>query len=167
MAGSCCQLPRSRQELWVVGTGCPGCGAEGRTVDTETVLAHVAPHATLAVTADQYRFCRTPECDVVYYGPSRTDVLSTSDVDTDVGCKHASVAGTVCYCFGHTAAEIATDVRDHGHSRIRESIVEQVRQENCRCRTANPSGRCCLAEVSHTVRSAQEAARPSPSGEGT
>lgn len=155
MAASCCQLPATRPELWPDGAGCPSCGDEGRTVAPATVHSHVVPHVTSAVTAEQYRFCKTPPCDVVYYGPSAGDVLSMRDLATDVGCKRGSAVGTVCYCFGHTAAAIVADVREHGHSRIRDAVVDEVRRENCRCRTANPSGRCCLPDINTAIRSAR------------
>ncbi|MFH1983379.1 MAG: hypothetical protein ABIL58_16160 [Pseudomonadota bacterium] len=47
---------------------------------------------------------------------------------------------TICYCFGHTAADIREDIRKNGRSTISEAISEAKRFGRCRCKEANPKG---------------------------
>jgi hypothetical protein len=167
--GACCRLPEHRPDLWDAGDRCPDCGVTGRTVGAGTVRRHVAPQVQRAVIAAQYRFCRTDDCRVVYYGPQRSEVLELEDVATDIGCKTMSVTELVCYCFTHAAPAITADALAHGRSRVRAAIAAEVRAGNCACEVRNPSGRCCLAEVSAVARAALEAvaAEPAPQRDGT
>jgi hypothetical protein len=54
---------------------------------------------------------------------------------------------TVCFCFGHTAADILAGVRADGTNAIVESITDACRRGLGRCEQQNPSGKCCLGEV--------------------
>jgi hypothetical protein len=49
--------------------------------------------------------------------------------------------GTVCFCFGYSAADIRADVRAHGHSTIMARILAEKKGGNCRCAEKNPTGR--------------------------
>lgn len=48
--------------------------------------------------------------------------------------------GLVCYCFGHSAADIAADARRHGRSVILENILAAKRAGGCRCAETSPRG---------------------------
>jgi hypothetical protein len=47
----------------------------------------------------------------------------------------------ICYCFGHTEADIVRDVLAHGRSTILEAIIAAKKAGGCRCATENPKGR--------------------------
>lgn len=47
----------------------------------------------------------------------------------------------VCYCFGHSRADIVQDVEQHGRSTILERIMAEKSKGDCQCQTKNPKGR--------------------------
>jgi hypothetical protein len=53
----------------------------------------------------------------------------------------------VCFCFGHTAADVAAGGRSDGSNAVVESITDACRRGLGRCAQTNPSGRCCLGEI--------------------
>ena len=54
----------------------------------------------------------------------------------------------ICYCFEYTEADIIEDVqKNNGRSTIIERIISETRSGNCQCRTKNPKGTWCLADV--------------------
>lgn len=58
----------------------------------------------------------------------------------------------VCFCFGHTAAQLLAATRADGTNRIEEEIREACRHGLDRCATTNPEGRCCLGNVRRLLR---------------
>jgi hypothetical protein len=130
---------------------CPVSGFEGKLVDRATVTAltigSVPPR-------QDFRLCRDPECEVVYYG-SAGALLRTGDLDVQPGFKTGS-DGLVCYCFLHREADIAHDLAERGRTRVFDSIKHEVEAGNCACELRNPSGKCCLGEVRETIRRLEE-----------
>ena len=57
----------------------------------------------------------------------------------------------VCYCFNYTAADIEQDIKEHGKSTIMEKIMTDKKAGRCQCKTKNPKGRWCLADVRQVV----------------
>jgi hypothetical protein len=47
----------------------------------------------------------------------------------------------ICYCFGHTDADIEQDVLKNGKSLIMEAIMAEKKAGACQCTTKNPKGR--------------------------
>jgi len=67
----------------------------------------------------------------------------------------------VCYCFGFTRRDIHDEIAETGRSRIAEQISAEVKAGNCACEVKNPSGKCCLGNVTRVtqevVRNLQDA----------
>ncbi|MGH9333838.1 MAG: putative iron-sulfur cluster-binding metallochaperone, partial [Vicinamibacteria bacterium] len=82
----------------------------------------------------EYRFCASPECEVVYF----TDAIffGCADVRVPVLQKQQPGDRTVCYCFDIDEREMDAAAE----SRIRA----HVSAKRCACETRNPEGRCCL-----------------------
>ena len=57
----------------------------------------------------------------------------------------------ICYCFQHTAEDIKKDITVHGKSVIMAKIMEDKKAGRCQCKTKNPKGRWCLADVRQVV----------------
>ena len=57
----------------------------------------------------------------------------------------------ICYCFNHTAKDIEQDIKKHGKSTIMETIMADKKAGRCQCKTKNPKGRWCLADVRQVV----------------
>ena len=126
---------------------CPASGSAGEPVDWTTVAAlangRVPPK-------QEFRLCRDPDCEVVYYGSAGT-LLRLNGITAQPGFKTGS-DGLVCYCFLHREKDVVRQITESGRTDIFESITAEVQAGNCACEVRNPSGKCCLGEVEATIR---------------
>lgn len=118
---------------------CPVNGKEYKGVSVKTVLHHIKAPWVWRGDHQKYYFCDDPECDVVYYGQDDT-IIKKSELRTTVGIKEKSDEALVCYCFGITAQEAATNPL------ARAFVIKETKEHVCECETRNPSGRCCLKD---------------------
>jgi len=152
-SGDACELPKA------TATGseaCPRCGAVGRPVADETILAILKPGQVGALLAAERRFCKTPRCDVLYYAGDG-HLVEKGAAKIRVGIKETDAPVPLCYCFGFSRADVRRQVADRGESDIPARIAAEVRAGRCSCEVKNPSGQCCLGEVNGAVKEAQEA----------
>ncbi len=131
---------------------CPRCGSKGKKVDTLTVKALLA--VSLArLRAQGYRFCRTPDCPVVYFSTDGQEVYGEEALREQVHQKHPTAEPVfVCYCFRHTPGSIRQELLAHGKSTVVEAIQAGIAAGQCACEIRNPQGSCCLGNVTATVR---------------
>jgi hypothetical protein len=61
----------------------------------------------------------------------------------------------LCYCFGYDRKDVFDDVRLRGDTDIQKVITQRVRAGECRCEETNPSGGCCLGNVSRAIKQAR------------
>ena len=134
---------------------CPRCGAVGRVVADETLEAILKPGLATSLLSIERRFCRTPECDVLYYGADGRMVEKTA-ARGRVGLKETLDPVPVCYCFGFSRADVRREVAENGSSTIPAQITQRVRAGECRCEVKNPSGACCLGDVNRAVKEAKD-----------
>lgn len=115
-----------------------------------TTVQHLA---TAAVPADwgPAWFCATPSCAVVYFRADG-DHLDRPDLVVPVFQKETDGRRPVCYCFGHSVADILDAQRDDGSNRLVEEITSACRRGLDRCEETNPQGRCCLGNVRGLLR---------------
>lgn len=146
MTEECCTVPTAQS-----GSPCPTNGALGAKVAWTTVaaLTHVA-----VPPKQEFRLCRDPECDIVYYGAAG-DVLRTHDLTVRPGFKDGA-EGLLCYCFLHLRSEIARQLEATADTDVFRSIKVQVRAGNCACEVRNPSGKCCLGDVQQAIGELRE-----------
>lgn len=130
---------------------CPSCGAEGRPVADKTIRAILGPtHAASSMLAVERRFCRTPSCEVVYYGEDG-GTIAKRDVPVRVGLKEREDPVPLCYCFGFSRADIRSELASGGQCTIPARIAAGIKAGRCACEIRNPSGACCLGEVNRAV----------------
>ncbi len=93
--------------------------------------------------------CLDTECSVVYFGDQGMQA-HRNEIRTIPNFK---VGGSdlACFCFLHDSERIRREVEDLGASPTAESIRRAVEDKNCACEVHNPSGRCCLPEVSKLI----------------
>jgi hypothetical protein len=131
---------------------CPENGARAKQVETLTVRSLVR-HLPSGMPATQYYFCGAPDCDVVYFAwDAQAPIFRRGDLLVSVGAKAKSDPIQVCYCFGFTRKDIEKEIADTGLSTVAERISEDVKRGNCACEIKNPSGKCCLGDVTRVVR---------------
>ncbi len=140
-----CSLPQGRPGF------CPACGSKGKSVSTLTVKSLVREH-TKVVTPATYSFCRSAECDVVYFADGI--VFRKEDVKVRVGIKEKEDPIPLCYCFDHTSRDIRRDLEARGSTDIPARIKAEVQGGFCACEVKNPSGACCLGEITRAIQQA-------------
>ena len=59
--------------------------------------------------------------------------------------------GLICYCFKKSKKELYDAIQANNQDQFIRSIKSQMKDPGCFCETANPSGKCCLADVKSFV----------------
>ena len=103
-----------------------------------------------------WSYCATASCKVVFFLDDET--IDDRHVVTQVGTKAALKPEPVCFCFGHTATDIAADFARHGGSTIKESVKAAVADGLCACEYLNPTGKCCLPAIRRALQDAERIA---------
>ncbi len=101
----------------------------------------------------QYYFCEAATCPVVYFPyDTGATAFQKPDLSVRVGLKETGDPVPICYCFGITRKEIWDEIDETGASTITNRIKAEVRAGNCACEVKNPSGKCCLGNITRTVK---------------
>jgi CopZ-like zinc binding protein len=129
---------------------CPVSRTSGRAVPHATLASLLHPQRFAGVEDQQWHFCESPDCDVVYF-TAEGHTRSRADLSVRVGVKEREAPRPLCYCFGHTAASICDEVDRTGASTVVASVTARVKAGECSCEITNPSGRCCLGVLRREV----------------
>jgi hypothetical protein len=129
---------------------CPSCQGLGRLVTMRTVLLMLKPELFDQVGESQYRFCNFPACPVVYF--SREQSFTTGDLRRRVGLKEKDGPIPLCYCFGFYEQAMREEIIAKGATTIPDRITALIKERMCACEERNPSGACCLGEVTKAAK---------------
>lgn len=138
-----CSLPCGKPGL------CPECRIRGKAVATLTVKSLVRDHAAVPAAA-QFSFCRTPDCEVVYF--SDQVLFKKPDLKVRVGMKETTDPVPLCYCFEYDREGIRRNMDATGNTTILEKIKAEVQGGFCACEVKNPSGACCLGDITRAIQ---------------
>jgi Zinc binding domain len=131
---------------------CPVNGARSKQVDRLTVKS-LARQLPLEMPNTQYYFCETRDCDVVYFAfDSQAPIFRRGDLLIRVGAKVESDLIPVCYCFGFAQKDIEDEIAEAGRSTVADRITAEVTAGNCACEVKNPSGKCCLGDITRAAK---------------
>lgn len=130
---------------------CRRCGLAGRIVTRKTVSHHVKSGALQLIGDDEYKFCPTSNCQVVYYSSAGRE-FTVEDVREAVTVKAHGDSRPLCYCFGFMEGDVRREIEQSGDSFIPARISGFIRDKLCACEIRNPAGVCCLGEVNKTVK---------------
>lgn len=131
---------------------CPVNGARSKQVDMLTVKSLVR-QLPLGMPNTQYYFCEAPDCDAVYFPlDTQAPLFRREDLVVRVGAKEIEDPLLVCYCFGFTRHDIWNEIRSTGKSTVAKRITAEVEAGRCACELKNPSGKCCLGDVTRTIK---------------
>jgi mercuric ion transport protein len=150
MADCCAVRPGATTEA-TKGLVCQQCGRPGKPIDRITVDALLKPELRAGLNGMRYVFCETPDCPVVYFALDGTR-FTKDQIRVRVGLKETEDPILVCYCFGITERMIREEMERTGRSTASARIRSEVKAGTCRCEVENPSGRCCLGEVSRVEK---------------
>ncbi len=125
---------------------CPACGQKGRPLPMATVrrLSRGTPDWSRAW------FCGN-RCPVVYFSENG-DRIDKDEIKVLVFQKEEAVERPVCYCFGHSVADVLQANHDDGTNELVEQISAACRRGLDRCEETNPQGRCCLGNIHGVLR---------------
>lgn len=156
-------------------TLCPSCGQQAKRVSPVTLRALLKEQFAAQISSGDHsccdsngegcnpihadtgwRFCNSPDCDVVYFSEEGNAKFTKSQLKVPVGVKETSGERTLCYCFGHSVASIKNELSTKSHTDALDDIRTKMKDPGCHCETSNPSGSCCLGSVSKGIQVAQE-----------
>ncbi|RUM75026.1 MAG: hypothetical protein DSZ10_00605 [Sulfurovum sp.] len=143
-SGCCTPQPKGKET-------CPRCGASAKMVLGKT-LSHLLTDRVKAKLASLkgFHYCKTPSCAVVYFRGE--EILTQDALTVSVGLKEGVSPATVCYCFGWTKEKIAEELKSTGKTTALEDIKAKMEDPGCSCEILNPSGACCLGDVSKAIK---------------
>lgn len=131
---------------------CPACGVKGKAVGTLTVKQIVIDHTS--VGNGSYSFCHTPSCNVAYFAPG--SIFGKADIKVRVGIKEDADPVPLCYCFDYSREDIWRDIEAKGETSVLEEIKNEVQGGFCACEVKNPSGTCCLGDITRAIQEAKK-----------
>ena len=144
-----CSVP---QEQKVDTAVCPTCGQKGKRVDTQIVKAMLTVSLEAIRPSATYRFCRTQDCPVVYFGSEDGQIFTEADLRERVHQKHPNDEEvSVCYCFNHSPGSIRAEFA-RGVTDVVARITAGTETGQCACDIRNPQGSCCLGNVGKVVK---------------
>jgi hypothetical protein len=90
--------------------------------------------------------------------PDRFSIISRFlyPIQGRVGIKETEDPVSLCYCFGWTKKKIDDEIVRTGTCKAVEDIMNRMKTTGCNCERNNPSGGCCLKDVTQYLTVAQE-----------
>lgn len=143
-------------------SACPRCNVVGKSVKPITPKSLLTVDAQArATTLQGLQYCKTPSCDVAYYGPG--GLFVKDDVVVRIGTKERESPRPVCYCTGRSYESIEAEIRGSGSSTAVAEITALCKNHKDRCPETNPQGSCCLGNVHAAIDEAKaKVAREQP-----
>lgn len=124
------------------GGYCPRCGSLGSPVGRETIAALVRPGTTVDVANPAY-FCSFARCEVAYFDEFERLIL-VDKLQRPIWPKDSTAP--LCGCFGLTADDVESDVREGGVARVK-AVVQKAGGPTADCLHRAADGKSCAAEV--------------------
>jgi len=142
----CCKRPDLNGIAQTKQMLCPSCQKKGRAVEFKTLQSLLKPTSLRRCLPDEFHFCQSPDCPVVYF--SLSNHFETADLQVAVFQKSTDTDTPVCYCFGF----LKGDLTGAAGASIPKIIQAYVKNKQCACEVRNPQGRCCLGNVQHLLQ---------------
>lgn len=162
--GDCCSVGKTPATAPAV-MSCPICGKRSKQVELLTVRTLVR-RLPFGMPATQYYFCQTPGCAVVYFpAHAEAPTFRRGDLLVRVGSKENRDPIPLCYCFGVNRKDVWEEIQRTGKSTAAERIRAEVKAGRCACQVKNPSGKCCLGNVTRAVQEGLQSIRAAVSAE--
>ena len=142
---NCC-TPKSKTKA-----KCPICHQVAKGVLDKTLKSLLTKNAKSKLSSlDEFYYCKNSSCKVVYFKDNI--ILTQEDMSIVVGLKDGSIPATICYCFKWTKEKIKIELKETGKTKALHDIKTKMKTIGCNCEMLNPSGRCCLGDVSKAIK---------------
>lgn len=66
--------------------------------------------------------------------------------------KPRKIEGKLCYCFNYTENQFLLAIRDYNENKLINEIKRKMKSHGCFCEKSNPSGKCCLKDITKFVK---------------
>ena len=160
---NCCPPGTSvRQDVTIestIGTKtkCPACAGVGvsRYVTKKTMLLMLKSEFFERISDKQYYFCANHDCQTVYFPEEEGITFDVNSLRVRVGTKAKEDPKPLCYCFGFDESDIKLEITITGKTTILGRVAELLKAGMCACEARNPSGACCLGDITKTVKRLQ------------
>ena len=130
---------------------CPLCQQKAKSVLVKTLEHLLTKQAKEKFTClDSFFYCKNPSCKVIYF--RNKEILQQEDITVSVGLKDEAYPNTLCYCFNWTKDKIKEEIKNNGNSSALNDIKAKMKNPGCSCEISNPSGRCCLIDVTTAIQ---------------
>ncbi len=142
--GCCTPQPKGKVE-------CPKCGKKAKGVLGKTIQHLLTNKAKSNIALyDGFYYCKTSTCRVIYFRGD--EILTQEDLSVKVGLKDGTTPANLCYCFGWTKERIEDEIFKNGKSGAIDDIKHKMATVGCSCEIKNPSGNCCMGDVSKYIK---------------
>ena len=140
----CSSQPKGKVE-------CPKCNKKAKGVLGKTLQHLLISEAKANIFClDGFYYCKTASCEVVYFRDD--EILTQQEISVVVGLKAEADPATLCYCFNWTQEKIREEIALNGSSIALKDIKNKMNTIGCQCEILNPSGGCCLGDVSEAIK---------------
>jgi len=144
----CTPQPKSKIE-------CPQCHEKAKGVLGKTVEHLLTDEAKKNLMCfNGFYYCKTPTCQVIYF--RNNEIMTQKELSVVVGLKKGAASNTVCYCFDWTKDKIKSELEAKEKTIAIEDIKSKMENPGCSCEILNPSGGCCLGDVSKAIKDIKE-----------
>lgn len=152
----CCEPQNIDRNIEKGSSICPSCGAAGQGVDIRTLKHWLLTHFVPKIPAIPFYFCKTKNCPIVYFSADHSKQYTKDELRYRIGIKETQTPIPVCYCFGVTEDMILKEIQGTGKSSFSAWIAKEVKYGNCACDVRNPSGWCCLGDITKVEREGEK-----------
>lgn len=130
---------------------CPLCKRNGDHVSMSTVESQIIDHFRKRLKSSSYGFCTNPDCDIVYFNRETDEIFFQRDLKLPVWFKNQDNP-IICYCSNVTLQDIINEIVVNKTSEDLKDIMERTSAGTVgRCRSQNPSGKCCMPVLQQAV----------------
>ena len=133
----------------------PQCSKNGQAckpVGRRTLESLLKPEAKSALIQQPYYFCDAADCDVVYISALADHLIMKDHLKVRVGIKESEDPIPLCYCFGYSRADVRREVEERGRTEVLQRVKAEVEGGFCACEVKNPSGACCLGDMTRAIQ---------------
>jgi len=144
--GDNCCTPQPKGKV-----ACTRCNEKAKHVLGKTLNALLTDHTKAKLSyMDGFYYCKNPSCKTIYFRDE--EILIQEDISVIVGIKDGASPSTLCYCFEWTKEKIKKELQETGNTTALEDIKAKMENPGCSCEVLNPSGGCCLADISKAIK---------------
>lgn len=119
------------------------------------MLLMLKPELFEQIGDGQHYYCADFDCDTVYFSEKQETCFYKNDLRVRVGAKEKHDPKPLCYCFGFDEADFRDEIKATGKTKLPGRIAALLKAGMCACEARNPSGACCLGDITKTVKRLQ------------